>query len=55
MKLGAYFNGGKFAAFDSGLAGGATAIPGVPPKIVRGNYGFYVLGDQAILRWGDPG
>ena len=55
LKLGAYFNGGKFAAFDSGLAGGATAIPGVPPKIVRGNYGFYILGDQAILRWGDPG
>ena len=55
LKLGAYFNGGKFAAFDSSLAGGTAASPGLPPKIVRGNYGFYILGDQAIWRWGDPG
>lgn len=49
LKFGAYFNGGTFEAFDSGLAGGAAA------KTEQGNYGLYVLGDQAILRWGGPG
>ena len=48
LKFGAYFNGGTFKAFDSGLAGGVAA------KTEPGNHGFYVLGDQAILRWGGP-
>jgi porin len=47
VKLGAYFNGGDAAVFDSGLAGR-------PPETVLARYGFYVLGDQALLRWGDP-
>src|SRR5262249_2511052 len=46
-KLGAYFNGGNAQAFDSVLAG-------QPSETVRARYGFYVLGDQGILRWGDP-
>lgn len=49
LKFGAYFNGGTFEAFDSGLAGGLAA------KTEAGNSGFYVLGDQAILRWGGAG
>jgi porin len=48
LKFGAYFNGGTFEPFDSSLAGGLAA------KAVEGNYGLYALGDQAILRWGDP-
>jgi porin len=47
VKLGAYFNGGSAEVFDSGLAGR-------PSETVRARYGFYVLGDQALARWGDP-
>jgi porin len=47
VKLGAYFNGGSAEVFDSGLAGR-------PGETVRARYGFYVLGDQALARWGDP-
>jgi porin len=46
VKLGAYFNGGNAEVFASGLAG-------QPGETVQARYGFYVLGDQAILRWGD--
>jgi porin len=47
LKLGAYFNGGNAEVFDSGLAGR-------PGETVEARYGFYVLGDQALARWGDP-
>jgi porin len=47
VKLGAYFNGGNAEIFGSGLAG-------QPSATVQARYGFYVLGDQAIMRWGDP-
>jgi porin len=46
LKIGAYFNGGDFKRFDSGLAGQP------PPRTVNGVDGFYVLGDQVIRRWG---
>jgi porin len=49
LKFGTYFNGGRFVAFDSSPAGGLVA------NTAAGNYGLYALGDQAILRWGDPG
>src|SRR5262249_33597745 len=41
-KLGAYFNGGGAEVF------------GRPGETLQARYGFYVVGDQAILRWGDP-
>jgi porin len=44
VKLGAYFNGGEAEIFSSG--------PTV--EAVQARYGFYLLGDQAIARWGDP-
>jgi porin len=47
VKLGAYFNAGSAEVFDSGLAGR-------PGETVRARYGFYLLGDQALARWGDP-
>jgi carbohydrate-selective porin OprB len=47
LKLGAYYNGGSAEVFDSGLAGR-------PTETVRARYGFYLLGDQALARWGDP-
>jgi porin len=47
LKFGAYFNGGSAPVFGSGLAG-------QPSESVTARYGFYVVGDQAILRWGDP-
>ena len=46
LKAGGYWNGGSAAVFGSGAAGQTT-------ETVRGRYGFYVLGDQAIVRWGD--
>jgi porin len=47
VKLGAYFNGGSAEVFDTGVAGR-------PGETVQARYGFYVLGDQALARWGDP-
>jgi porin len=47
VKLGAYFNGGSTEVFGSGLAGR-------PSESVQARYRFYVVGDQALLRWGDP-
>jgi porin len=41
VKLGAYFNGGDAEVF------------GRPSEAVQARYGFYVLGDQALVRWGD--
>jgi porin len=46
LKLGAWFNGGSAEAFGSGL-------PGQSHETVHGRYGLYVLGDQALARWGD--
>jgi porin len=42
VKLGAYFNGGSADVFDQ------------PGESVQARYGFYLLGDQALVRWGDP-
>jgi porin len=47
LKLGAYFNGGNTEAFDTGIVGR-------PGDSVQARYGFYLLGDQALARWGDP-
>jgi porin len=47
LKLGAYFNGGSAEVFGSSLGGQS-------PESVQGRYGFYVLGDQVLARWGDP-
>ena len=46
LKLGAYWNGGNSPVFGSGTSGQTT-------QTSQGRYGFYVLGDQAIVRWGD--
>ena len=40
LKAGAYFNGGNAAEFGSGSTS-------------RGRCGFYVLGDQSLVQWGD--
>lgn len=47
VKLGAYFNGGSVDVFGSGQSGRLR-------ETAEGRYGFYVVGDQAILRWGEP-
>jgi porin len=44
LKLGAYFDGESAQVFESTQ----------PSQTVQARYGFYVLGDQAILRWGGP-
>jgi porin len=47
MKFGAYFNAGSAETFDASPTGQPSEIP-------QARYGFYVVGDQAIMRWGDP-
>jgi porin len=47
VKLGAYFNGGDAEVFNAGPAGRHN-------ETVQARYGFYVLGDQAMMRWGEP-
>jgi porin len=47
VKLGAYFNGGSADVFGSSRAG-------EPSVTVEARYGFYVVADQALVRWGDP-
>jgi porin len=47
VKLGAYYNGGSAEVFGAGPAGR-------PGETVQARYGFYLLGDQALARWGDP-
>jgi porin len=47
LKIGAYFNGGSAEVFGSGLAG-------QPAETGQARYGFYLLGDQALVRWGEP-
>ncbi|HEY1861842.1 MAG TPA: carbohydrate porin, partial [Gemmataceae bacterium] len=43
-KFGAWFNGGSADVFGSGQA----------KETELGRYGFYVLGDQVLARWGGP-
>jgi porin len=43
-KFGAWFNGGSADVFGSGQA----------QETEHGRYGFYVLGDQVLARWGGP-
>jgi porin len=47
IKIGAYFNGGSADVFDSGLTGR-------PAETVQDRYGFYLVADQVLARWGDP-
>lgn len=46
LKFGGYNNGGTAAVFAS--------TPGRPPETSRNRYGVYVLGDRALLHFGDP-
>ena len=45
LKLGSYYNGGSARVF--------TTAPAAQPETERGRSGFYVIADQALLRWGD--
>jgi porin len=47
LKLGAYLNGGDAEVFGS-------SVEGQGGETVQARYGFYVVGDQAIVRWGEP-
>ena len=33
----------------------AGLVPGIMPHFAQGNFGFYGLFDQAVIRFGDPG
>jgi porin len=47
VKLGTYFNGGSAPVFDAGPVGHSS-------EAVEARYGFYLVADQALARWGDP-
>jgi porin len=47
LKIGGYFNGGNAEVFASNLAGRSI-------ETLEDRYGFYLVSDQALLRWGDP-
>jgi porin len=46
IKAGVYFNGGPFEVMG-------THFTGTQTRTVHGLYGFYILGDQVVSRWGD--
>jgi porin len=52
-KLGAWFDGNDFANLEQQAL--SQVQPGIDPEIHTGNYGFYALADQVVLRWDDPG
>jgi porin len=45
FKVGGYYNGGSARVF--------TTSPAVQLETERGRSGFYVIADQALVRWGD--
>ena len=47
-------NSGRTSTAERSTLSNSGPAGGLPVKTVTGNYGLYALGDQAILRWGDP-
>jgi porin len=47
LKFGGYYNGGTHQTF--------ATTPNRQSEKESGLYGLYILGDQVLLRWGDPG
>jgi porin len=45
LKVGGYYNGGSASVF--------AAAPAVQPATEQGRTGFYIVADQALVRWGD--
>jgi porin len=53
-KLGIWYDGSAYQDFDSKVLGPAAPGLGIVPRVMHGNYGFYGLFDQALVRFGDP-
>jgi porin len=51
-KLGIWYDGHSYEDFGSKVLG--PLIPGIVPHFTQGNYGFYGLFDQAVIRFGSP-
>jgi porin len=47
LKFGGYYNGGSYVTFGSGTNGARL-------ETEHGRYGLYAVGDQVLLRFGDP-
>ena len=52
-KLGIWYDGHSYQDFGSQVLG--PVLPGIVPHVTHGNYGFYGLFDQAVIRFGEPG
>jgi porin len=53
-KLGIWYDGHSYQDFGSKVLGAAAPGLGVVPHFSQGNYGFYGLFDQALIRFGSP-
>jgi porin len=53
-KLGFWYDGHSYQDFDTQVLGGAAPGLGILSRSRQGNYGFYGLFDQALIRFGSP-
>jgi porin len=54
-KVGIWYDGNRYTDFGTKVLGSAAFAQGVVPTVGRGNYGFYGLFDQVLIRFGQPG
>jgi porin len=52
-KLGIWYDGHSYQDFGTKVLG--PLVPGLVSHVERGNYGFYGLFDQVVIRFGEPG
>jgi porin len=53
-KLGIWFDGHSYQDFGTKVLGAAAPGLGIVPHVTEGNYGFYGLFDQVVIRFSDP-
>jgi porin len=53
-KLGFWYDGSAYQDFGSQVLGAAANGVGITPREMHGNYGFYGLFDQILIRFGAP-
>jgi porin len=51
-KLGIWYDGSDYQDFGTKVLGSAAASLGIVSHVTQGNYGFYGLFDQALIRFG---
>jgi porin len=54
-KAGVWYDGSAFPDFTTKVLGPAASELGIASRVEHGNYGFYGLFDQGLIRFGEPG